>query len=128
MHRPESKIQMKAQICATNQVHENQSIELNGEFCETIFSLPLAPPEHSGIKRNGNPWIICHLMLISELVTSLLIKGIQMGDICRLELADQTRYARHVGRFRVFSAVTFNFQNPRFIPAYSTTLFVSMLA
>jgi hypothetical protein len=35
MHRPETKIEREVKINATNLVHENQWIWLNGEFCES---------------------------------------------------------------------------------------------
>jgi hypothetical protein len=61
MHRPETKggehfIQHTWPI---NQINENQYIQLNGEFCETILCTISAicgvKTEHSGLKPNRKP-------------------------------------------------------------------------
>jgi hypothetical protein len=42
-------------------------------------------PQHSRLEHNRNPWRFCHVIhIFSELVTSLLIRGTQMGEMSRL--------------------------------------------
>jgi hypothetical protein len=47
MHSLETNIKREEKFYATNlankQIHGNQYIELNAEYCDTIFSPPVAP-------------------------------------------------------------------------------------
>jgi hypothetical protein len=67
--------------------------------------------------------------LLCELVTSLLIRGIQMEEMSKLgwliRLVEDAIWADSL--LFPIPAVTFNFQNPSFIPAYPMTLFICML-
>jgi hypothetical protein len=95
MHIPETKIDMEVNnLCKKpggwGGHNKIRCTGLNGEFCKTILCLQLVPlwsknKEHSGLNPYRNPWRICHTILIfSELVTSLLIRGIQMGEMSKL--------------------------------------------
>jgi hypothetical protein len=67
--------------------------------------------------------------LLCELVTSLLLKGIQMGKMFRLGwligLVEHAIWADSL--LLPIPAVTFNFQNRSIIPAYPMSFFIGML-
>jgi hypothetical protein len=51
----------------------------------TASAICWGKPEHLKLKPYGNPWRICHVIdLICELETSLLMRGIQIGEMFRL--------------------------------------------
>jgi hypothetical protein len=77
--------------------------------------------EHSGLKPYRNP--SHHTGLLYVLVTSLLIRRIQIEEMSRLGWL--VGFVKHI----VFPipAVTFNFQNPSFIPTSPVTVFIGML-
>jgi hypothetical protein len=64
-----------------------------------------------------------------ELLTSLLTREIQMGEISKLGwLIGLVKRATSADSLLFhIPAVTFNFQNPSFIPAYPITFFIGML-
>jgi hypothetical protein len=67
-----------------------------------------------------------HRDLLCELETSLLMRGIQMGEMSKLGWLIGLVNG-HMDRFLIFSipTVTFNFQNPTsVIPSYSVTLLI----
>jgi hypothetical protein len=67
--------------------------------------------------------------IFPELLTSLLIRGIQMGDMSKLGLLIGLVKHSILARFVIFPvpAITFNFQNPSVIPAYPMTPFIGMM-
>jgi hypothetical protein len=70
-----------------------------------------------------------HTDLPYKLVTSLLISGIHVGEISKLGcLIGFVKHAIWEDSFISFTpAVTFDFQNPGFMPAYLMTFFMGML-
>jgi hypothetical protein len=66
---------------------------------------------------------------LCELKSSLLIKGIEIGEMSKLGWP--IGLVRHAiwadSLYFLYLLVTFNFQNTSFIPAYPMTLFIGML-
>jgi hypothetical protein len=91
MHRPETKKEREVKTLCNKPCQQTKSMKTNaqdkGRICETILRLPPSAScgvkaEHSGLKPYKNPRIICHIILvISELVTSVLTRGIQNGEM-----------------------------------------------